>query len=94
MRAAASQVQLREIERGEAPIDLRGFASPTVLVAGQDVAAATPCATQCGGKACRVYEGTDGRSSGAPRVDQIVAALQRAQPSSTARSRSAISSPV
>lgn len=93
IRVAAAPVVVQELERGAAPIDLRGFASPTVLVDGHDVVVGTAC----GGTACRLYVGADGRSSGAPPVEQIVAALRRAeldQPSTTARSRSVINSPV
>lgn len=71
-RVAALPVQVRELERGAAPLERRGFASPTVLVDGRDVATGTPCA----GTACRVYAGPDGRLSGAPPVAAIVAALR------------------
>ena len=71
---AALSVQVREFERGEAPIELRRFASPTVLVEGRDVAVGTACA----GTACRVYATADGRFSGAPAVDDIVVMLRSA----------------
>ncbi len=94
VRRADAPVSIRELPRAAAPIHWRTYASPTVLVAGHDVVEGTPC----GGTACRVYAGDDGRLSGAPPVEHIVAALQRArvggdQPSSTTRSRSVTSSP-
>lgn len=94
VRRAEAPVSVRELPRAAAPIHWRAFASPTVLVAGHDVVEGAP--TQ--GVACRVYASDDGRLSGAPPVEHIVAALERArisddQPSSTTRSRSVTSSP-
>jgi Hg(II)-responsive transcriptional regulator len=74
-RRAEAPVSVRELPRAAAPIHWRGFASPTVLVAGHDVVEAPPC----GGTACRVYTGDDGRLTGAPPVGDIVAALERAR---------------
>jgi len=73
-RTAATPVHVREVERGVAPVELRRFASPTVLVEGRDVA----IGTECGGTACRVYATADGRLGRAPPVAAIVAALQDA----------------
>jgi hypothetical protein len=73
MRVAALDVQVRELERGDAPVELAGFGSPTVLVGGRDVLVGTAC----NGTACRVYADADGRLSGAPPIDPIVAALRR-----------------
>lgn len=53
------------------PSRLNGFGSPTILVAGRDVAGdAAPAAADC----CRVYEHA-GRLAGVPTVEQIATAL-------------------
>ncbi len=49
----------------------RGFASPTILVDGRDVAGAEPTGA---GEACRLYAG-EGGARGAPSLSSIVAAL-------------------
>lgn len=58
----------------ETPRHARGYASPTILVAGRDafgtVASEAPC--------CRVYRDADGKATGVPPIDPIVAALRRA----------------
>src|SRR5690349_18242017 len=63
----------RELDRNEAPEAWRRFASPTVLVAGQDVAKGDDA-----GAACRLYDDGCGGFDGAPSVELIVIALQRA----------------
>lgn len=69
----------RELDIGdpETPAQWRGFASPTVLVDGRDVAAGSS-----GHSACRLYRDADGRLDVAPSVASIVAALQRARTAS------------
>lgn len=64
----------RELERGASttPAAWRGFASPTVLVAGQDVAPG-----RSGHAACRLYDDEHGRLEGAPSVESIVVAFGR-----------------
>jgi hypothetical protein len=64
----------RELDRSAAPDAWRGFASPTVLVADHDVA---PGDTGCA--ACRLYDDGCGGFEGAPSVELIVVALQRAE---------------
>ncbi len=55
------------------PDPLRGYASPTILVAGRDVAGGAPTC----GEGCRIYAGEAGEApyGGAPSVAMIVAAL-------------------
>ncbi|HET6584716.1 MAG TPA: hypothetical protein VFG69_14765 [Nannocystaceae bacterium] len=79
--ATGLPVQVREIERGDAPVESRGFASPTVLVDGRDVVAGAACTNV----ACRMYASSDGALVGAPPVEEIVAAL-RHTPTSARRS--------
>ena len=64
----------RELDRSDArtPEAWRGFASPTVLVDGRDVAAGSS-----GHSACRIYRDAEGRLDVAPSVDSIVAALDK-----------------
>jgi mercuric ion transport protein len=53
-----------------APVTVRGYGSPTILVDGRDVAGVLPTADAC----CRLY--TDkGRRTGAPPVEQIARML-------------------
>jgi len=59
----------------EAPGQLRGFGSPTVLVEGSDVAGAQPVE---GLACCRLYEREDGRG-GVPPVGLIAGALSHAK---------------
>ena len=56
------------------PARLRRFGSPTVLVAGHDVAGETQAADA---SCCRVYDGADGRLAGVPPVEHIAAALRQ-----------------
>lgn len=56
------------------PRRLRGFGSPTILVAGRDVAGETQAADA---SCCRVYDGADGRLSGVPPVERIASALRQ-----------------
>jgi hypothetical protein len=55
------------------PAYARGYGSPTILVDGRDVAGSEPGSDAC----CRLYAGSEG-TSGAPAVEQIAAALERA----------------
>jgi mercuric ion transport protein len=66
----------RELDVGDprTPAQWRGFASPTVLVDGRDVAAGSS-----GHSACRLYRDADGRLDVAPTVESIVAAIQQAR---------------
>ncbi len=54
------------------PAQWRGFASPTVLVDGRDVATGSS-----GHSACRLYRDADGRLDVAPSVESIAAAVAR-----------------
>jgi mercuric ion transport protein len=56
-----------------APIYVRAFGSPTVLVNGQDVAERT---STSGNACCRLYPDPSGSLRGAPSVEQIVIALK------------------
>jgi mercuric ion transport protein len=56
-----------------APMYVRAFGSPTVLVNGQDVAEQT---SPSGNACCRLYPDPSGTLRGAPSVEQIVAALK------------------
>jgi mercuric ion transport protein len=56
-----------------APIYVRAFGSPTVLVNGQDVAEQ---ASTSGNACCRLYPDASGNLRGAPSVEQIVVALK------------------
>jgi mercuric ion transport protein len=59
----------------DAPLRVRRYASPTVLVGGRDVADA--CVLD-GGSGCRVYAGPNGGLAGAPSAEMILAALRNA----------------
>ena len=59
-----------------APAYVQRYASPTVLVAGRDVAGG---GTVDPGAGCRVYRDSAGVFVGAPTVDSIVAALTAAE---------------
>jgi len=59
-----------------APAYVQRYASPTVLVAGRDVAGG---GTIDAGAGCRVYRDSVGEFVGAPTVDSIVAALTAAE---------------
>ena len=58
-----------------APAYVQRYASPTVLVAGRDVAG---IGTIDAGSGCRIYRDSTGALVGAPTVDSIVAALTAA----------------
>jgi mercuric ion transport protein len=58
-----------------APVHVRGYGSPTVLVDGRDVAGAVPLE---GARSCRLYAGEGAAPDGAPPVALIVAALEAA----------------
>lgn len=70
--------QWQEWDRGAtgSPAHVRGFASPTLLVDGRDVAPGTALA---GSGACRVYTDESGRLSGVPALENITAALSIAE---------------
>jgi len=72
--AAGLEPRWREWDRSAAdsPPELRRYASPTILVDGEDV---EPVPTPDGGSACRVY--LDGDAGCAPGLNCIVAALTR-----------------
>ena len=55
------------------PAYARLYGSPTVLVAGQDIAGDSPS----GDPSCRIYANTQGRNRGVPDATLIRAALQR-----------------
>ncbi len=59
-----------------APMYTRDYASPTVLIDGCDV---DPSGNVESGDACRLYEGRDGGFVGAPSVETILDALERAR---------------
>ena len=69
-----------EWESGSAgtPAHARGYASPTILVDGKDVAGAEPSDDA---SCCRLYADSAGGSVGAPEVEAIAVALLNAQKS-------------
>lgn len=60
-----------------APEHARRAGSPAILVDGRDVEGHVNDGQAC----CRIYVGKDGRRSGAPPIDTILAALRRAEES-------------
>lgn len=72
----------REWDRGspDCPAHARRYGSPTVLVDGRDVADSAPVA---GSAACRIYDGGNGKLSGAPSLDAVCAALLSAPAANT-----------
>ena len=84
----------RELDVGDpqTPTPWREFASPTVLVDGEDVATGSS-----GHSACRLYRDADGHLDVAPSVESIVVALRRARtggPGTTALGAGAASAAV
>lgn len=79
LRAALSVLEVTadwvEWEKGspEAPDYARRYASPTVLVDGNDVDRDASAGI---GEACRLYVGDDGGYAGAPSLEAIKAALR------------------
>lgn len=67
-----------QIGAPEAPLRVRGFGSPTVLVDGEDVGGLAAGAEEC----CRLYPG-----GGAPGVELIAEALSQAERASSLRRR-------
>ena len=57
------------------PAHARGYASPTILVEGQDVSGAEPID---GAASCRIYATSDGLG-GVPTIEDIVSALSAGQ---------------
>jgi hypothetical protein len=76
----------REWERGapDSPDYASRYGSPTILVAGQDVAGAAPVA---GVGACRVYADGAGKLSRTPPLESICSALLSASSRNPARTR-------
>lgn len=76
--AAELQTQWREWNQAEAesPGYTRVYASPTILVDGEDV---STDGVEVDAESCRLYRGEDGRLTGAPPESVIVTALKRAQ---------------
>lgn len=64
---------IREIDMDaqDCPEDFRNHGSPTILIAGKDVAATS--SAMADGPTCRIYPG----GNGAPLTDDIAAALAR-----------------
>lgn len=80
LQAAISRVSpsltWREWDRKDPKIPghAKPYASPTVLVDGQDVSGGAPI----GGEAsCRIYRDVAGKMQGSPPVEDIIAALRR-----------------
>ncbi len=71
------------------PEKWRGYGSPTILVAGEDVAGEPPAV---GGRSCRMYRDGNGRNQGVPPVEMIAARLSLAgsDRESVARNRSSV----
>ena len=62
----------------DAPAYAKGYASPTILVDGKDVAGAEPSDKA---SSCRLYVDSSGALGGVPAVEAIVAALRSAEKS-------------
>ena len=75
--AAARPVQWREWERRavDTPVELRKYGSPTILVAGTDVASVPPLNDSV--DSCRLYRDEAGVLRGVPPLDLVIAALAR-----------------
>jgi hypothetical protein len=76
LAAASLPPRWKEWNRADpaCPEYARRFGSPTVLIDRRDIVGLGP---DNDGSACRLYAGPEGRSSGAPTVASIVAALLR-----------------
>jgi hypothetical protein len=76
--ATGRPVRWHEWDRHAAstPVELRNYGSPTILVAGNDVADTDGPAFVDGVDRCRLYEDR-GVLVGAPPLDQVIAALAR-----------------
>ncbi|MEV0373715.1 hypothetical protein AB0I10_28555 [Streptomyces sp. NPDC050636] len=72
--AAPPEVRVITTEEEAGRYGMHG--SPTLLINGIDPFA-TPDTTA--GVSCRIYRDDDGRTSGAPSVDQLASAFQRAR---------------
>lgn len=85
--SAGLQTEWREWnqDHAESPDYTRDYASPTILVDGQDVS--TDDAALLDAESCRLYTGEDGRLTGAPSVVAITAALQAAPSRDTEEKR-------
>lgn len=59
------------------PVELRNYGSPTILVAGTDVADTDVPPLVDGADRCRLYGQDRGILVGAPPLDQVIAALAR-----------------
>lgn len=75
MDTAGVGAEIEEIDTAhpDAPDDLRGWGSPTILIDGRDVA----CEPMPNGSACRLYENPEHRST--PPAALILTALRAAQ---------------
>lgn len=75
LSATKTEATIEEIDTSApgTPEALRGWASPTVLVEGCDVAGGVPAGADC----CRLY---DSPVRGVPPMAEIRAALERARP--------------
>ena len=77
LRSVGLEAEWQEWDQAHAdsPDYARDYASPTILVDGQDVSGD---GAVVGADSCRLYRGEDGRLTGAPPVVSITAALQMA----------------
>lgn len=79
LRQAYSRLSLdgswEELDRESpsTPEHLRRYGSPTILVAGRDIAGA-PATSD--GTSCRLYDDGNGRLSGVPSVELVVRAIE------------------
>lgn len=73
---AGVQAQIHELDvnADTTPAALRSWGSPTILIDGEDVGGET----RPTGRSCRLYRDPRGRTSGAPDLERIAAALRRA----------------
>ena len=79
--ATGLPLRWREWDRNAAdtPAELRNHGSPTILVAGTDVADADVPPFGDGADCCRLYRHEPGVLRGAPPLDLVIAALARAR---------------
>ncbi|MEQ8353511.1 MAG: hypothetical protein RH862_18695 [Leptospiraceae bacterium] len=67
-------IEMVDTSSKNCPSELRNFGSPSVLVDGQEVDAASDA-----GKCCRIYRGSGGQLQGFPSRQSILDAIQRSR---------------
>jgi len=82
LRSAGLGAEWQEWDQadGGSPDHIRDYASPTILIDGEDV---STDGVEVDAQSCRLYRAEDGRLTGTPPESLIATALQRAQQSNT-----------